>query len=52
MIIGDSCRDALSQAASQLGDTVRWVDVKSRAREPREPYQKRPGDCDPDLIGG
>jgi hypothetical protein len=51
-VVGDSCRGVLTQAASQLGYTVRWVDEEIRARELHVPYQIRPGDCVPALIDG
>jgi hypothetical protein len=52
MIVGDSGRGVLTQAASQLGYTVIWVDEENRASELQVPYQIRPGDCGPALIGG
>ena len=51
-MVGDSCRGVLTQAASQLGYTVSWVDEEHRASELHVPYQIRPGDRGPALIGG
>jgi hypothetical protein len=51
-MVGDSCRGVLTQAASQLGYVVSWVDEENRSHELYVPYQILPGDRVPALMGG